>query len=170
MWNYNGNTRPPYAIKPDAGQESVWDYPRPPRIEPCKREVLVRHGDKELARTHSALRVLETASPPTVYIPARDIDMNQLVKVPQQTFCEWKGYASYLGLVNAPDAAPVAWQYLDPKESFSIIRDHIAFYPGRVDCFLDGEPVRPQQSEFYGGWITNDIVGPCKGDPGTEGW
>ncbi len=170
MWDYNGKTRPPYAIKPNDGQESVWDYPRPPRIEPCKRDVTVMVGDVKLAHSSAALRVLETASPPTIYIPPKDVDMAQLVEVPQRTFCEWKGYASYLGLVGRPGTAPVAWQYLDPKDDFSMLRNYIAFYPGRVDCYLGGELVRPQQSEFYGGWITNDIVGPCKGDPGTEGW
>lgn len=170
MWDYTGKQRPPFAITPRAGQESVWDYPRPPRIEPCTREVLVKHGNSELARSTSALRVLETASPPTVYIPASDIDLGQLVDVPQHTYCEWKGSASYLALAQSTASRPVAWYYLAPKASFDSLRDHIAFYPGRVDCYLEGEQVRPQQSEFYGGWITSDIVGPCKGDAGTEGW
>ena len=170
MWNYTGKQRPPFAIEPKAGQETVWDYPRPPRVEPCKREVVVMHGDIELARSRAALRVLETASPPTVYVPVGDIDQTQLVAVPQQSFCEWKGVAAYLALAERPGSPPVAWLYLEPNKAFRVLHDHIAFYPGRVDCYLDNEAVRPQHSEFYGGWITNDIVGPCKGDPGTEGW
>ena len=128
------------------------------------------HGDIELARSRAALRVLETASPPTVYVPVGDIDRTQLVAVPQQSFCEWKGVAAYLALAERPGYPPVAWLYPEPNEPFRVLQDHIAFYPGRVDCYLDNEAVRPQHSEFYGGWVTNDIVGPCKGDPGTEGW
>ena len=170
MWKHTGKQRPPFAIEPEAGQESVWDYPRPPRVEPCEREVVVMHGDVELARSRAALRVLETASPPTVYVPAGDVDLTRLVPVARQSFCEWKGVASYLALAERPESPAVAWLYRQPSEAFRLLHGHIAFYPGRVDCYLDDEAVRPQQSEFYGGWITDDIVGPFKGDPGTEGW
>lgn len=170
MWNYTGKRRPSNAIIPRADQESVWDYPRPPRIELCTHEVLVMNGDTELAVSRAALRVLETASPPTIYIPTYDVNLKHLVEVPQQSFCEWKGIASYLALAENSGSPPVAWYYPEPKKAFKRLREHIAFYPGRVECYLGGEAVKPQRSEFYGGWITNDIVGPCKGDPGTENW
>ena len=134
------------------------------------REVVVMHDHVEIARSGSALRVLETASPPTVYVPAADIDTSLLVPVPHQSFCEWKGTAAYLALADDTEAIPVAWLYPEPHAAFSMLRDHFAFYPGRVDCFLDDEAVQPQHSEFYGGWITSEIVGPFKGDPGTQGW
>ena len=170
MWNYTGKKRPDFAIQPKDGQESVWDYPRPPKVESCQREVIVVFDGRELARSRAALRVLETASPPTIYVPVIDVEMTQLTETTQQTFCEWKGIAHYLVLKTRPASPPVAWFYRSPNQAFSVLSDHVAFYPGRVDCFLDDEPVRPQHSEFYGGWITDDIVGPCKGDPGTQGW
>ena len=170
MWNYTGKQRPAFALEPADGQDSVWDYPRPPRVERCMREVLVLHDRLELTRSRNALRVLETASPPTIYVPVADLDMTQLAATPQTSFCEWKGMASYLVLAGRADSTPVAWFYRQPNAAFTMLKDHIAFYPGRVQCFLDGEEVQPQHSEFYGGWITDDIVGPFKGDPGTQGW
>ncbi len=116
------------------------------------------------------MRVLETASPPTVYVPPRDVDLSTLVAAPGSSHCEWKGAASYLALAAAPDGAPVAWRYANPKRAFSSIRDWLSFYPGRVECFIDGERVRPQHGGFYGGWVTDRIVGPWKGGPGTSHW
>jgi hypothetical protein len=58
-----------------------------------------------------------------------------------------------------------------PSPGCESIRDHLAFYPGRVDaCFVDDEQVRAQEGDFYGGWITADIEGPFKGGPGTRSW
>ena len=153
--------------------ESVWDYPRPPRIEPCRRRVRIEHGGEVIADSQRALRVLETASPPTVYVPRDDIRMDLLAKVDgAHTHCEWKGRASYFDVEAAGRrAASAAFHYPEPRPDFAALRDHVAFYAGRVDAaYLDEERVRPQGGAFYAGWITDEIEGPFKGDPGTEGW
>lgn len=155
---------------PGPGQESVWDYPRPPALVPTREKVEVHSGDTVIARSGRCLRVLETASPPTYYIPAADIDWERLVQIPQRSYCEWKGRASYFALAGDPQRRAVAWLYASPSRAFADIHEHASFYPGRVACFVDGERVRPQPGEFYGGWITDRIVGPCKGEPGTGHW
>jgi uncharacterized protein (DUF427 family) len=170
MWEYEGQRRPPFAEEPGPEQESVWDYPRPPLLVRCDREVLVIAGGVELARSSATWRVLETASPPTFYIPRDDVNTDALVSADGVSICEWKGAAQYWALRTAPAADAVAWSYADPLPAFQSIRDAIGFYPGRVDCFVDGEKVRPQPGYFYGGWITDDIVGPVKGEPGTGHW
>jgi len=169
MWAYDGSKRPPFAIAPGPGQESVWDYPRPPRIAVDARHVAVTTGAVTLASTHRALRVLETASPPGFYLPAIDVDLARLQRVPGRSICEWKGVATYWALVDAP-SQPVAWTYDDPLPAFAAIRGCLAFYPGRVACFVDGESVTPQPGGFYGGWITQALAGPFKGIPGTGHW
>ena len=168
MWTHRGQKRPGFAIEPGPGQESVWDYPRPPCIDRDPREVVVA-ARSELARTRAALRVLETASPPTFYLPAAAVVAGALVPAPGRSHCEWKGEARYWALAEAPDE-PVGWSYPAPFPEFAALRDHVAFYPGRVACYVDDERVRPQAGDFYGGWITDEIVGPFKGDPGTGGW
>ena len=140
---------------------------------PCDRRVRVRFADTQIAESLRALRVLETASPPTVYIPLGDVAEEHLVaaRAGTPTFCEWKGSASYLDvLVDGVRCDRAAWQYLAPVEAYAALRGHVAFYPGRVDCWLDDERVAPQPGGFYGGWVTSDIEGPFKGVPGTLGW
>ena len=154
-------------------EESVWDYPRPPAVVPCERRVRVRHGDLVVADSQRALRVLETASPPTIYVPAADVRTDLLEEAPEKhSVCEWKGRASYFHLDSETGRAEhSAWTYPEPKEPYAPLRDHYAFYAGRVDaCFLDDERVTPQGGEFYGGWVTAEVVGPYKGEPGSEGW
>jgi uncharacterized protein (DUF427 family) len=170
-WRYDGRERPPFAAEPGEGQESVWDYPRPPRLEADPREIIVRLGDTVLARSRRALRVLETASPPTVYLPPEDIQMARLEPATGSSRCEWKGAARYWTVVT-PGARleRVGWSYPDPFPEFAALRDHVSFYPARVECFVDGVRVVPQPGGFYGGWITPEIVGPVKGEPGTEWW
>jgi uncharacterized protein (DUF427 family) len=170
-WRYYGQVRPPFAAEPAPGQESVWDYPRPPRIEAERREVVVRAGDVELARTSRALRVLETASPPTVYIPRADVATEYLRPAPGASGCEWKGTARYW-TVSVPPVLlhAVGWSYEDPLPEFDAIRGHLSFYPGRVECYVGGIRASAQAGGFYGGWITPEVVGPFKGDPGTSGW
>lgn len=172
MWRWVGDERPPFAITPRAGEESVWDYPRPPRLVADPREVVVRFGDVEIARTRSALRLLETASPPTFYLPQRDIRMAQLVPADGSSLCEWKGEAGYWSVIGAGGARldRVAWSYPAPFEEFAALRDHIAFYPQPLDCRVDGVRVQPQPGRFYAGWITPEVVGPFKGEPGSGGW
>jgi uncharacterized protein (DUF427 family) len=170
MWTYRGQKRPDFAIEPGPGRESVWDYPRPPKIEQDNREVVVRSGRHELARTVRPLRVLETASPPTFYIPPEDANLDLLVAAQGSSVCEWKGRAVYWALASGESRSAVGWSYPDPTPAFRAIRDHLSFYPGRVECFVGGERVRPQPGAFYGGWVTSEIVGPFKGEPGTEWW
>ncbi|MCG8455965.1 MAG: DUF427 domain-containing protein [Holophagales bacterium] len=172
MWQYRGQTRPPFAAEPSTGQESVWDYPRPPLAEAVSREVVVSQldGGPELARSTGALKVMETASPPTYYLPGSDVATAHLVPAPGSSLCEWKGMARYWALASDPEGQAVAWSYDDPSPRFAELRRCFAFYPGRVACFLDGERVRPQPGGFYGGWVTDELVGPWKGEPGTGHW
>ncbi|MGI9288397.1 MAG: DUF427 domain-containing protein [Pseudomonadales bacterium] len=170
MWQYRGDKRPPFADRPAIGQESVWDYPRPPRLEPFHRGVEVRCNDTVIARASGGYRVLETASPPSFYLASNDIDWSQLIKVSGSSLCEWKGLAAYWALTSEPESDAVAWSYSDPHRKFAALHNHISFYPGRVACYVDGERVRPQAGKFYGGWITNELVGPFKGEPGSEHW
>lgn len=169
MWQHSGKKRPDFAVKPQNGQESVWDYPRPPAVRPDFRSVQVRWAEHLLASTQRSIRLCETASPPTFYLPPDDVDTDRLVPAPGTSVCEWKGEARYWALADDPNEA-VAWSYPDPRPRYRALKDRLAFYPGRVDCFVDDEPVRPQSGRFYGGWITSDVVGPFKGEPGTGHW
>lgn len=166
-----GRPRPSFAIAPGAGQESVWDYPRPPRLAADRREVIVRAGEVLVARTTRAIRVLETASPPTFYIPLDDVGPGVLVPSSGSSYCEWKGRARYWS-VRAGDRTfeRVGWSYPDPSPGFEAIALAVAFYASTLECVVGGERVRPQPGGFYGGWITDDVVGPFKGEPGTLGW
>ena len=170
-WRYHGQQRPPFAIAPGPGEESVWDYPRPPRIEPVLREVVVRAGEVEIARTRGALRVLETASPPTVYIPRADVVTAYLHPAPGASYCEWKGAARYW-TVATPSLRleAVGWSCDNPRPEFEDARECVSFYPGRIACYMDEVRVQAQPGGFYGGWITPEVVGPFKGGAGTAGW
>ncbi len=169
MWTNTGKTRPDNAVEPGPGQESVWDYPRPPALQRDSRLVEVKDGDVVIASTTAAVRILETASPPTFYLPADDIDLEQLVETADSSVCEWKGMARYWARTRDP-ALLVAWSYPRPRPRFEAIRDYLAFYPARVECYVDGEHVQAQAGGFYGGWITSEVVGPFKGEPGTGHW
>lgn len=164
-WEYHGQKRPKFAIEPKKGQESVWDYPRPPRLEADKREVLVIFSNTIIAQTTQAIRILETASPPSFYIPPTDLNINLLKKSTRTSRCEWKGQAVYWDVkVNDNVVKAGGWSYPDPFEEFIQIKNYLAFYPALVDCYVDGEHVKPQPGGFYGGWITQEIVGPVKGE------
>jgi uncharacterized protein (DUF427 family) len=170
-WRWHGRERPPFATPPRDGEESVWDYPRPPRLVADAREVVVRAGDAELARTTRALRVLETASPPTFYLPRADVRAEHLERASGTSWCEWKGAATYWDVVlDGRRLERVAWSYEDPTPAFAALRGHVSFYPARVACFVGGVRVASQPGGFYGGWVTPEVVGPFKGEPGTEGW
>ena len=159
----------PERIEPRAGQESVWDYPRPPALKRDNRLVEVMNGESVVARTRASWRVMETASPPTFYIPPADVDWDQLIRTEGSSICEWKGAAQYWALPNRPDI-PIAWNYPRPRARFEKLKGYASFYPGRITCFVDGELVGAQPGRFYGGWITTDVVGPFKGEPGTGHW
>lgn len=159
-------------IEPAPGQESVWDYPRPPRVENTSRHLQVIFEGVVIADTRRAKRVLETSHPPVYYIPPQDVRMEYLRENPDGTWCEWKGLALYYDLeVNGRSVPLAAWFYPLPTRIYEEMKGYIAFYPQRVDtCTVDGEVVVPQPGEFYGGWITQDVVGPFKGEPGTAEW
>lgn len=152
-------------------RESVWDYPRPPRVEPVARRVRVSLGGAGLVDTSQALRVLETAGAPTVYVPAGEVADGVLRPAAGTSFCEWKGTATYFDVVAGGRTAPrAAWTYERPSGPFAAIAGWISFYPALVECLLDDEPVEPQPGGFYGGWVTAEITGPIKGVPGSGGW
>jgi uncharacterized protein (DUF427 family) len=171
-WRYTGQCRPAFADIPDRGQESVWDYPRPPRLVPDAREIVVRAGQIEIARTRRALRLLETASPPTFYLPFAVARVDLLVEARgMSSYCEWKGNARYWSLSSGETRlAGVGWSYPSPGPHYELLADYFSVYPGRVACFVDGERVQAQEGGFYGGWVTAEITGPWKGGPGTSAW
>jgi uncharacterized protein (DUF427 family) len=154
------------------GQESVWDYPRPPSAEVSDRRVVVEFAGQVVADTRRAIRVCETSHPPVFYVPREDVVDGVLHRAGGGSWCEWKGAATYWDLaVDGGRATAAAWSYEEPSPGYQHLRGAVAFYPGRVDrALVDGEQVRPQPGSFYGGWITDDVVGPFKGEPGTLGW
>jgi uncharacterized protein (DUF427 family) len=162
----------PERIPPGPGQESVWDYPRPPRLEPSSEHIQVVYHGQVIADTHRAWRVLETSHPPVYYIPPEDIQLEYLQDAPGSSYCEWKGQARYHNVVVGDARADKsAWSYPQPRPGYEAIRNHIAFYAGPMDrCTVNGETVTPQPGGFYGGWITRRIIGPFKGEPGSRGW
>lgn len=158
----------PQRIEPGPGQESVWDYPRPPVVVPFAGRVRVVHAGRVVADSSAALRVLETSQPPAFYLPPADIDFSRLQPSASTTWCEWKGSAQYWQLDHVTDAA---WSYPHPTPPFAAITDHLAFYAQKVDeCWVDDERVQPNPGNFYGGWITSTVVGPFKGGTGTRDW
>jgi uncharacterized protein (DUF427 family) len=170
-WKNTGQHRPPFALEPAPGQESVWDYPRPPRLDPDDREVTVHLGTDLIARTHAAYRVLETAGPPTFYLPAADVEAEFLEVRAGRSRCEWKGEAGYWSIVTSDQRIDdAAWSYEEPFPEFEAIRGYISFYPALLCCRVEGIPVQPQPGGFYAGWITPEIVGPFKGEPGSQDW
>ena len=159
--------------EPGPGQESVWDYPRPPRVEPTGELVRVELGGVVLVETRRALRLLETSHPPSYYLPVPDFAPGALVPASGgQTWCEFKGAASYLDVAAGERVVPRgAWTYPDPTAGYRTLLGHVALYPGLMDLVtVDGEVVRPQEGGFYGGWVTDRVVGPFKGPAGTRGW
>ncbi|WP_271077518.1 DUF427 domain-containing protein [Aurantiacibacter sp. MUD61] len=161
--------------KPDPagpGQESVWNYPRPAVAELTDARIVIEHNGLTIADTTNAVRVLETSHPPNYYIPPADIAEGALRRAAGSSYCEWKGAAKYWDVVARDDLLErVGWSYPNPTEGFRLLRDFVAFYAAPFDrCLVNGEEVRPQPGEFYGGWITNNIVGPFKGVPGSRFW
>lgn len=162
----------PRPDTPGAGQESVWDYPRPPRIEPVAARITIRLGGEIIADTRRAVRVLETSHPPVFYLPIADFTPDALTAGAGSSFCEFKGAARYLDVRGGGEIRPAAaWNYPHPSPGFEALADRVAVYAQQMDeCTVDGEVVVPQPGGFYGGWITSAVVGPFKGVPGSMGW
>lgn len=158
-------------IEPGPGQESVWDYPRPPRLEATSTRILIELGGVLIVDTTDAVRVLETSHPPVYYVPRAAIQA-QVDAVDGSSMCEFKGAARYLSIAAGDRIAlRSAWYYPDPWSPYEALAGRVAIYPSKMDrCEVDGETVVPQEGDFYGGWITTRIVGPFKGAPGTMGW
>ncbi len=163
----------PPRIAPGPGQESVWDYPRPPRLERVAANLRIEHAGREIARTDVGLRVLETSHPPVYYLPP-DAFVPGILRANERTsFCEFKGTARYWDLVEGERAIvrDVGWSYPKPAPAYAALANFVAVYATRVDaCYVGDERVAPQAGDFYGGWITSAVVGPFKGAPGTSGW
>ena len=159
-------------IKPKAGQESVWDYPRPPLLEATNKHIRIVFNQKVIAETNHALRMLETSHPPVYYLPLDCIVAEVLHRSDRQSFCEFKGMAGYYDLkVGEQVVKNAAWYYSSPSVRYLKLKNHVAFYPSMMDaCYVNDEKVQAQEGDFYGGWITSDIVGPFKGGSGTWGW
>jgi uncharacterized protein (DUF427 family) len=164
--------RPAPAPLTSPDQESVWRYPRPPRLEAVTDRLRVIFDSAVIADTVSGWRVLETSHPPTYYFPPRDIASDVLMPGQDHSYCEWKGEAVYLTVVGPTRRATrAAWAYPDPMPPFGAIAGFVAFYAAPMDaCFVCDEQVIPQPGGFYGGWITRGIIGPFKGEPGSGGW
>lgn len=159
-------------VTPAHGQESVWDYPRPPRVESTRERVVVRLGGSVIVDTVEALRVLETSHPPAYYLPRAAFADDALVSAPGSSYCEYKGNAYYLSVRGGDATAErAAWFYPEPSAGYAELADYVSLYPAAMDsCEVDGERVVAQAGGFYGGWITSRVVGPFKGEPGTLGW
>ena len=165
-WHYRGQLRPDFAVVPETHQESVWDYPRPPVIEDVIGTVEVKNSGNSVALTRSAKRVLETSGAPTYYFPPGDVASEVTVEK-GETLCEWKGIAQSLSVDGISGAA---WRYVQMFPAFKDLYLMVAFYPSKLECYLDGERVQPQPGGYYGGWVTMNITGPIKGEPGSEDW
>lgn len=162
----------PLPQKVEPGQESVWDYPRPPRLEPNYQHLQIIFNGFTIADSEAGYRILETSHPPTYYIPFSDIAMEYLQRTKHASMCEWKGAAGYYTItVGDKTAVDAAWFYPNPVTPYQALKDHIAFYAQYMDaCYIAGEKVTPQPGNFYGGWITSAVVGPFKGEPNSWGW
>lgn len=162
----------PNPIPPKPGQESVWDYPRPARLENTNKHLKVICNGIVLAETNKGKRVLETSHPPAYYFPPEDVKVEYLIATSKKGLCEWKGYWQYYDVsIGDKYINQAAWAYFAPTPGFESIQGYYGFIASLMDaCYVNDELVTPQAGDFYGGWITADIVGPFKGGPGTWGW
>lgn len=170
-WQRMGR-RPPEIEVPGPGQESVWDFPRPPRVEPVASPVRVELARVVVAETSAALRVLETAGAPVYCIPPGDVRLDLLAPSSRRSTCEWKGEAVYWHVTVGDDRREdAAWSYPHPFPKYGTLRDYVAFYADRMDaCYVGAERVRAQPGGFYGGWVPANLTGPFKGEAGSEWW
>ena len=170
-WAYRGEQRPAFALEPGPGQESVWDYPRPPAYVADERPVRIAAGRILLARSDHSIRALETGSPPAFYLPPEAVDMTRLRPSSRRTFCEWKGEAAYFDVVTDDEVIEAAiWCYREPLAGAEAIAGWFSAYPEKLCCRVGDERVQAQAGQYYGGWVTDELVGPWKGEPGTGHW
>ena len=171
QWHWRGKERPPFAQTPREGQTSVWDFPRPPQLVRDTRDIEIHWGKTLIAKTRNAWTVRETSHPPSFYLPMVDVNKTLLRAAGGGSFCEWKGPALYWDLLDGERCLPgVAWSYPQPLAGAEPLADCMAFYAHHLDCKVDGAQVVPQSGGFYGGWITPELAGPFKGEPGSSGW
>lgn len=167
-WRFRGQQRPDFAESTGPGEESVWDFPRPPRLEKVAQKLRVLTPENTiLAETDSGCRVVETAGAPTYYFPPDDVDTSSLTATAGRSLCEWKGLAQSFAWQGVD---PAAWCYPVTFPEFTAIGGWFAFYPGQLRCFVGEEQVMPQPGGYYGGWVTAGLRGPIKGTPGTGHW
>jgi uncharacterized protein (DUF427 family) len=169
-WAYRGQKRPPFAEPVGEGELSVWDFPRPPRLESVSEVLRVVHGESEIARSENGRRVLETAGAPTYYLPPGDVREVLMVELDMPSICEWKGVATSFALADDPARSTIAWCYRETFPEFADIQGWYAFYPNRLSCFVGDERVNAQPGGYYGGWVTQNLKGPIKGEPGSGHW
>ena len=170
-WQHRGQTRPGFAVEPGPNQESVWDYPRPPAYVSDDRWVVVRVDGQILAQSDQCIRALETGSPPAIYLPAQAFDWSALKPNSRETFCEWKGVAHYFDVIGPNGVIEAAvWTYPTPASGAEVIAGLCSCYPEKLQCEVGNEIVAAQAGRYYGGWVTSELVGPWKGEPGTEHW
>jgi uncharacterized protein (DUF427 family) len=167
QWRYTGRKRPDFALPTGPHEESVWDYPRPPVVVDVPQKLRVMVDNLIIAETQRGKRVLETAGAPTYYFPPEDVDLNQLTFGALTSICEWKGLAQTFSVDNIKDAG---WRYVQMFPAFAELYQWPSFYPGKLACYINDERVEPQPGGYYGGWVTENIVGPVKGEPGSQGW
>ena len=169
LWAHRGGVDIATNGKP---VESVWDYPRPPRVDRVEWRVRVVHAGATIVDAPEAIRVLETSQPPAYYVSAEFVDLALLERSDRRTLCEWKGVADYADIVvNDRRVTAAGWTYPSPTAAFEAIRDHWAFYAQKADeCWIDDERVTSNEGAFYGGWVTVNVTGPFKGAPGTSHW
>lgn len=170
-WRHRGEARPDFATAPGPGQESVWDYPRPPAYVPDTRGVEIWAGSQRIAQSEQAIRALETGSPPAFYLPPDAVDGRFLRPSTHRSFCEWKGEARYFDVMASDRCLEaVVWCYPDPLPGAEVIAGWLSAYPEQLQCYVGGAGVEPQTGRYYGGWVTGELVGPWKGAPGTGHW
>lgn len=166
-WRYTGQDRPAIAIRPGEGKLSVWGFPRPPRVEETPSTLRVESGHQLVAETMRGVRVLETAGAPTYYFPPSDVDDSLLRRTGSTFHCEWKGISDE---ISAGPTLRAGWVLTGVYAEFEELCGWFAFYPHDLRCFVGGERVSAQPGGYYGGWVTADLVGPFKGEPGSGTW
>ena len=166
-WQYTGQARPEFAQTPEDHQESVWDYPRPPVIVPVNEVLRVFNGRQLIAQTERGVKVQETAGAPTYYFPPADVDSNLVSYGEMASICEWKGVAQH---ISVGDIEQAGWRYVRMFSEFIELFEWPSFYPNRLLCFVGKQKVEPQPGGYYGGWVTDNLVGPIKGDPDSGDW